>query len=70
MKAPGDIDARLQIARWMFQHGKADAGIRWAESILRIQSHQPDAYRLLVDHYTESGQTGRANYYRMLSEKN
>ena len=70
VKAPGDLEARLKIARWMFSHGKADAGIRWVESILRIQPNQPPACRLLAEHYAMTGQSGLANFYKVLSEKN
>ena len=70
VKAPGDLVARLKISRWMFSHGKPDAGIRWAESILRIQSNQPAACRLLADHYLQTGQTGLANSYVVLSGGN
>jgi tetratricopeptide (TPR) repeat protein len=64
--APKDREAQLTVARWMFSHGKADDGVRWAEAILRDQPDQPDACRLLADHYSRTGQPGRANYYRAL----
>jgi tetratricopeptide (TPR) repeat protein len=65
--APKDREAQLTVARWMFSHGKADDGVRWAEAILRDQPDQPDACRLLADHYTRDGQPGRANFYRALA---
>ena len=65
VRSPHDTATRLAIARWMFSHGKAAEGVHWAESILRDHQGQPDACRLLTDHYARSGQNGLANLYRV-----
>lgn len=64
VRTPNDRGAQLTITRWMFAHGKAAEGVRWAETVLRAEPGQPDACRLLADHYARIGQVGRANFYR------
>ncbi len=64
LTSPRDRDAQLTVTRWLFAHGKATEAIRWAESILHDQPDQPDACRLLANHYQQTGQPGLANYYR------
>ena len=63
-RSPRDRHAQLVITRWMFAHGKAAEGARWAERILRDEPGQADACRLLADYYTLEGKTGLANFYR------
>jgi tetratricopeptide (TPR) repeat protein len=67
VRSPHDCSAKLRIMRWMFNHGKTDEGVRWAETILREQPNQSDACRSLAEHYARTGQTGRANFYRALA---
>lgn len=68
VRSPHDRNAQLTITRWMFAHGKPSEGVRWAESILLAAPGQPDACRLLADHYSLSGQPGLANFYRAQAE--
>ena len=69
MKTPADLASRVVICRWMFEHGKADQGILWAEAILKEHPGEPDASRLLADHYAAIGKTGLANYHRLQAER-
>ena len=64
VSSPTDLAAKLTITRWLFTHGKAAEAVRWAETILREQPGQPDAARLLAEHYEKAGEAGLANYYR------
>jgi tetratricopeptide (TPR) repeat protein len=63
-KHPNDRTQQIKIARWMFIHGHADEGVRWAEKIVRDQPGQPEACSLLADHYAKIGKPGLANSYR------
>jgi predicted Zn-dependent protease len=62
--APTDVASKLVIARWLFSHGKAPEGVRWADAIVREKPGQPDACQLLAEHYEGAGRPGLANYYR------
>jgi predicted Zn-dependent protease len=61
---PNDLASKLVIARWLFSHGKAPEGVRWAEAIVREKPGQPDACQLLAEHYDGAGKPGLANFYR------
>lgn len=65
--SPHDAALQCQAARWMFQHGHADEGVRWAEKALRDRPGDPEVSRLLADHYRRSGNPGLANFYRLYS---
>ena len=65
LKAPADIASRVVICRWMFEHGKPEQGILWAESILKDHPGEPEASRLLAEHYDAAGKPGLANYHRL-----
>lgn len=62
---PQDTALQCEAARWMFEHGHADEGVRWAEKVLRDRPGDPEACRLLADHYQRSGNAGLANFYRL-----
>lgn len=62
---PNDRNTQLVIARWMFEHGRAEEGVRWAVRILADQPGDPEASRLLVDYHEGRGETGLANFHRL-----
>ena len=62
---PHDRASQLTIARWMFAHAHPADGIRWAEKVLREWPDDPEASRILADHYRQAGDLGLANYYRL-----
>jgi tetratricopeptide (TPR) repeat protein len=62
---PRDIPLRVEAARWMVEHGRAEEGIVWARMVLRDQPDNPDANRLLADYHEARGETGLANHYRL-----
>lgn len=62
---PHDNDLRLQVARWLLDHGQTAAGLEWTSVILASQPDHQAALRLLVDYYQRTGEPGRANYYRL-----
>ncbi len=65
LKTPADIDLELRAARWFFEHGHAEAGLRWAEKILREHPGDARASGLLADEYEKQGKPGLANFYRL-----
>jgi Tfp pilus assembly protein PilF len=60
-----NLELRLEIAQWMFAHGRDDEGKRWAELILSSRRDFEPANRLLANYYQARGDDGLANYYRM-----
>lgn len=62
---PHDRASQLQIARWMLAHAHPEDGVRWAEKVLREWPDDPEASRLLADHYRARGESGLANYYQI-----
>ncbi len=64
---PRDAALECRAARWMFDHGHPEEGVRWAEKALRDRPGDAEACRLLADHYDRAGETARANYYRSIS---
>jgi tetratricopeptide (TPR) repeat protein len=63
--APKDIPLRIEAARWMMAHGRAEEGIVWAGLVLRDQPDNPEASRLLADYHDARGERGLANHYRL-----
>jgi tetratricopeptide (TPR) repeat protein len=62
--APRDVNHQYNAARWLFEHGHPEEGMRWAEKILRENPSHPETNLLLADHYQMKGDVGLANYYR------
>jgi len=62
---PRNIPLRLEAARWMLEHGRAEEGVIWARMVLRDQPDQPEANRLLADYHQNRGEQGLANHYRI-----
>jgi tetratricopeptide (TPR) repeat protein len=65
LRYPADTERQIQAARWFFEHGHPDEGVRWAEKILREHPAQVETNRLMADHYEKLGNRGLANFYRM-----
>jgi tetratricopeptide (TPR) repeat protein len=65
LKFPADTQRQIQAARWFFDHGHPEEGVRWAEKISREHSNHVEASRLLADYYEKNGNPGLANFYRM-----
>ncbi len=63
--APGDLDHQYDAARWLFEHGHPEEGLRWTEKILREQPRHPKTNRLLADYYEKKGGHGLANFYQL-----
>lgn len=63
IKSPHDQSLQLEAARWMFDHGHGEEGVRWAEQALRDNPGNAEANRLLADYYRRQGNPGRANFY-------
>jgi predicted Zn-dependent protease len=63
---PND-ELRLQIARWMIDHGQGPQGVRWINTILAHDPKHPAANRQLADYYESTGQGGLANFHRLQS---
>ncbi|MHB1556333.1 MAG: tetratricopeptide repeat protein [Isosphaeraceae bacterium] len=67
VKDPNDVPARYQVARWMFEHGHADEGLKWAREILRADPHHAGIHRVLAEYYAAHGDPGLANYHRSMA---
>jgi tetratricopeptide (TPR) repeat protein len=63
--APGDLDHQFDAARWLFEHGHPEEGLRWTEKILRDQPRHAKTNLLLADYYEKKGSPGLANFYRL-----
>lgn len=61
---PSNNELRYKIARWMFDHGQDEEGVRWCKTILSAAPAHVATNRLLADHYERKGNTGLANFYR------
>ncbi len=67
VKDPNDVKARYQVARWMFEHGHADEGLKWAREILRADPHHSGIHQMLASYYAAHGDPGLANYHRTMA---
>ncbi len=67
LKDPNDLASRFEVARWMFEHGHADEGLKWAKEILRADPHHASIHRTLADYYAKHGDPGLANYHRTMA---
>ncbi len=67
VKDPNDVQSRYQVARWMFEHGHADEGLKWAREILRANPHHTEIHRVLAEYYAAHGDPGLANYHRSMA---
>jgi tetratricopeptide (TPR) repeat protein len=63
--SPRDVQLQYNAARWLFEHGHPEEGLRWAEKILRAQPSHPGTNRLVADHYERRGDPGLARFYRL-----
>jgi tetratricopeptide (TPR) repeat protein len=61
---PRDLQRQYRAARWLFEHGHPEEGLRWAEKILKEKPGDGPTGRLLADYYQKKGNPGLANFYR------
>ena len=64
-RSPNDLQLQFNAARWLFDHGHPEEGLRWTEKILRERPQHPETNRLLADYYEKQGNRGLANFYRV-----
>lgn len=67
LKSPADLTARFEVAKWMLRHGHDEEGLRWTAEILRTDPRHAPTHQLLADYYQKLGNTGLANYHRLLA---
>jgi tetratricopeptide (TPR) repeat protein len=65
LKTPNDERLQYDAARWLFDHGHPEEGLRWAEKNLREHPRHTETNRLLADYYERQGNRGLANFYRL-----
>lgn len=65
---PRDGNARLEIARWMFDHGQGTEGVRWVETILATDPSNRAAHGLLAKHFQKQGEPALANFHRLQAD--
>jgi tetratricopeptide (TPR) repeat protein len=65
-KRPDNLEARVQIARWLLEHGHDDEGLKWTQEVLRADPVNVPTHRLLADYYSKRPDSaGLANYHRL-----
>jgi tetratricopeptide (TPR) repeat protein len=64
VESPDNIALRSQVARWMFDHGRDEEGLRWTNYVLSLRPDYRPANLMLAEYYQRKGDIGRANYYR------
>jgi Flp pilus assembly protein TadD len=67
LKKPADLGARFEVAKWLLLHGHDDEGLRWTVEILRADPRHAPTHRLLADYHQKQGNTGLANYHRLMA---
>jgi predicted Zn-dependent protease len=65
LQDPNDRVSRYEVARWMFDHGHHNEGLKWAAEILRGDPNHAPTHQLLADYYDKQGNAGLANYHRL-----
>lgn len=66
VKRPTDLALRVEVMRWMLDHGRPEEGLNWADQILHDHPGHEETIRALIDYFTRVKDAGKANYYRML----
>jgi tetratricopeptide (TPR) repeat protein len=61
---PDNLRLRYELAKWMFDHGRDEQGLRWAEHVLAVQPNFEPAILLVADYYRRKGDIGLEHYYR------
>jgi tetratricopeptide (TPR) repeat protein len=64
---PRDSGACFQVAKWMFDHGHEEEGLIWTDEVLRAVPHHAATHRILAEYYEKHGDTGLANYHRLVA---
>jgi tetratricopeptide (TPR) repeat protein len=63
--SPEDVKLQVEAARWLFDHGHPEEGLRWAEKILRERPLHPEMNRLLASYHESRGEAGLAQVYKL-----
>jgi tetratricopeptide (TPR) repeat protein len=61
---PYNPSIHCRIAQILLEVGDYKEAVRWLHAALKIDSHQPQANRLLADYYDKSGEPRKAARYR------
>jgi tetratricopeptide (TPR) repeat protein len=62
-----NLSNRLRVAKWMFDHGLQDEGLKWTKEILRVDPRHVPTHELLAEYYGKEGDAGLANYHRVMA---
>jgi tetratricopeptide (TPR) repeat protein len=63
LRAPDDDGLKVEIGRWMLDHGHDEEGRRWAEEIVQRHPGHHLANQLLQKYHARRGKVGLANFY-------
>jgi len=63
-KEPYNLSLHCAIAQIFLDVGNHKEAVRWLQTALKIDPHQPLANRLLADYYDKNGESGKAARYR------
>jgi tetratricopeptide (TPR) repeat protein len=64
---PQDPGLRSSAAKWLLDHGHEPEALAWTQLVLRDHPRHPATCHLLASYYEKKGNTGLANYYRMVA---
>jgi tetratricopeptide (TPR) repeat protein len=67
IKDSRNVASRFEVAKWMLEHGHHQEGLQWTNEILRTDPHHAPTHRLLADYYRNQGDSGLANYHRVMA---
>jgi Flp pilus assembly protein TadD len=68
VRDPNNIAMQTTVARWLYEHGHQDEGLRWARKIVSERPADPEANRLLADYHQRRGEAGLAKYYQIQAD--
>jgi len=62
-----NLSNRFRVAKWMFDHGHQDEGLKWTKEIFRVDPRHVPTHELLAEYYGKKGDAGLANYHRVMA---
>jgi predicted Zn-dependent protease len=68
-KEPHNPALRCEVGRLLIRNGQGLEGLRWLESALRIDPHNPDTHQALADYYAGVADPERAARHRGLAQQ-
>jgi predicted Zn-dependent protease len=64
VKAPNDLEPRLEAGRICLRNRQTVEGLRWLSGVLDLDPSNPTAHQILADYYESSGNEALAKHHR------